>query len=332
MRALILAPFSESALERLRGRMEVSYQSWMDTRRLWSPEELVEHIQRDGVEVLVVEADFIFAEVFAEARSLRFVGVCRGSPENVDVRAASENGVLVVNTPGRNAVAVAELTVGLMIALARRVVAASCLVRSGEWLDPVGPYVELRGMELAGRTTGIVGLGAIGREVACRLRAFDMAILVHDPYIKAGEAQEVGAARVELDRLMSQSDFVTLHCPLTPETAGLIDGRRIALMKPTAYLVNTSASGLCQETALVEALMSRRIAGAAFDVFEAHPLPPQSPLLGLDNVLLTPHLGGATDGTVERYSRMICDDLERFLRRERPLNLLNPEAWASHAA
>lgn len=274
---------------------------------------------------MVVEADFVFEEVFEQAHELRFVGVCRGSAKNVDLEAATRHGVLVVNTPARNAVAVAELTLALMLALARNIPAAHEFVKSGQWQDPVGPYFSLRGMELHGKVAGIVGLGAVGKEVARRLLALGMRVLAFDPFVGAEEMAGLGVQKVELDCLLRKADFVTLHCPVSPETIGLLDERRLRLMKSTAYLVNTAGWEVVAEKALLQTLKERRIAGAAFDVFPTHPVPPRFPLLELDNVVLTPHIGGASDGTLERQSWMMVEEIERFLRGEQPLNPLNPQ-------
>ncbi len=327
MKALILAPFHPQALGRLRSKIEVVHESWMDTRRLLSPEELIERIQSQNLQIVIVEADFVFDEVFHATNTLRFVGVCRGSVNNVDIDAATEHGVLVVNTPARNAVAVAELTVGLMLSLARRIPTAHSMVQSEEWQDPVGPYISLRGVELAGKVAGVVGFGAIGSEVAKRLCAFDMKVVAYDPYVNPEKIAKVGARQVDLNGLMKESDFVTIHCPVLPETIGLIGADEIGSMKPTAYLVNTGGWEIVDEAALLNALEQRHIAGAAFDVYQTHPVPQQSPFLKLDNVVLTPHIGGATDGTVERYSRIMCQEIERFIEGKRPQNLVNPEAW-----
>jgi D-3-phosphoglycerate dehydrogenase len=331
MKALILAPFHPASLSRLRSKIEVVYESWMDTRRLVSPEELVERIESEDLQIVVVEADFVFDEVFEGTKKLRFVGTCRGSPDNVDVEAATEHGILVVNTPARNSIAVAELTLSLMLSLARHVPAAHFTVQSGNWLDPVEPYISLRGTELTGKAVGIVGLGAIGCEVAKRLRAFDMEILACDPYVSPERLASLGARRVELEQLMRDSDFVTIHCPVTPETTGLLNGLLLSLMKPMAYLVNTAGWEIVEEKTLLEALEQTRIAGAAFDVYETHPVSLNSPFLKLDNVVLTPHIGGATDGTVRRQSEMMARDIERFVEGKRPLNLVNPRAWKQDA-
>lgn len=327
MKALILAPFYSSSLERLGRSLEVTYESWMDTRKLLSPEEFIDRIQGRDIAIVVIEADFVPREVFEQATKLKLLGACRGDAFQVDMEAATEYGVLVVNTPARNAVAVAELTLGLMLALVRNIPAAHNMVRSGGWVDPTAAYFSLRGTELTGKTIGIVGIGAIGRQVARRVSAFETSILAYDPYVDPDRIKEMGAEPLELDELMARSDFVTLHCPASTETMGLINSHRIALMKPTAYLVNTASTLVIDGDAIVQALRERRIAGAAFDVYETWPVRPDSPLLGLDNVVLTPHIGGATDETVVRHSQMIADDIERFLRGERPKNLLNPQVW-----
>lgn len=332
VKALILAPFQYQALERLRTRMEVIYQSWMDTRRLLSSQELVERIQSHDLPIVVIEADFIFDEVFENTDKLRFIGICRGSVNNVDIDAATKHGVMVVNTPARNAISVAELTIGLVLSLARHIPAAHSMVQSGKWLDPVGPYISLRGVELAGKVAGIIGFGAIGSEVAKRLRAFNMQVLVYDPYVNPEKIAQVGARQADLDGLMKESDFVTIHCSLSPETKGLIGADRIGLMKPTACLINTAGWEVVDEKTLLNALEQRRIAGAAFDTYQTHPLSPQSPFLKLDNVVLTPHIGGATDGTVARYSQMMVEDIERFIDGKRPKNLVNLEVWRKSVA
>ena len=331
MKALILSPFHPKFLERLRSKIEVIHESWMDTGRLLSPEEMIERIQSQDLQILLIEADFVFDEVFECADKLRFVGICRGAVNHVDIDAATEHGVLVVNTPARNAVSVAELTIGLMLSLARHIPTAHSMIQSRKWLDPVDPYISLRGVELAGKVAGIVGLGAVGFEVARRLRAFDMAVLVYDPYINPEKIAKAGAKQADLRELMEKSDFVTIHCSASTETAGLVGPDMIDLMKPTAYLVNTAGWEIVDERSLLDALKQRRIAGAAFDIYQTHPVPLQSPLLELNNVVLTPHIGGATDGTVERYSRIMAEEIERFVEGKRPQNLVNPQVWRGDA-
>ena len=321
---LFLAPFAEPELQRLARRLHVHYESWTDSRRLHDPEELEARLNDLGASLLVIEIDFVFGEIFEAVRGLEFVGICRASTNQVDVDAATARGVAVVNTPGRNAQAVAEHALGLMLALARRIPEGHGYVMAGRWLNPLEPYVELRGVELAGRTLGIVGLGAIGRRLAAMATAIGMTCTAYDPYV---DDPPPGVALMGLDDLLAGSDFVSIHAPGTGETGGLLDDRRLSLMKPTAFLVNLSAAGIVDREALAAALQGRAIAGAALDVFETHPIAPDHPLLALDNVVLTPHVGGATDETVRRHSRMMADDILRFLDGVRPANLVNLAVW-----
>ena len=323
-RLLVLAPFSEPALKCLREAVQVCYESWTDTRRLYAPEELASRLSAEYASILVIEADFVLADVFEAAPSLRFVGVCRSSTDHVDVEAATEHGVVVVNTPSRNAQAVAEHALTLMLSLARRVPQAHRYVADGRWSNPAEPYLTMRGVELAGRTLGIIGLGAIGQRLAGMASALGMACLAYDPYASCAPQ---GTTLAGLEALLTGSDFVAIHAPLTRETDGLLDARLLGLMRPTSYLMNLSDAAIVSEEALVDALRQRRIAGAAMDVFETHPLSPGSPLLSLDNVVLTPHIGGATEETVERHSTAMAGDILRFLAGRRPLNLVNPDAW-----
>ena len=323
-KALVLAPFSDSQMAALRQDVDVTYESWTDTRRLHAPDELASRLNEERNAILVIESDFVFEELFDAAPSLRFVGICRTATDHVDVEAATARGVLVVNTPGRNAQAVAEHALGLMLSLARRIPMTHAYVSGGRWLDPVEPYLTMRGVELSGRTLGIVGLGTIGRRLASIASALGMTRLGYDPYVTAPPK---GVRMTELDDLLAASDFVSVHAPRTPETEGLLDAARLSLMKPTAYLVNLSDASIVSEEALAAALREHRIAGAALDVFETHPILPASPLLALDNVVLTPHIGGATEETIERHSKMMTDDIRRFTAGERPVNLVNPTAW-----
>lgn len=327
MKALILAPFDSSVLERLRSTIDITYESWMDTKRLLSPQEFIDRIQDQGVEVIVVEADFLPREVFQKAPNLKFVGVCRADVLHVDVAAATESRVMVVNTPARNATAVAELTVGLMLSLSRKIPVVHEMVRSGKWVDPTAAYFSMRGSELWNKAIGIVGFGAIGRQVARRLLAFEARVMAHDPFVAPGQMRAARVTPVDLDELMAQSDFVTLHCSTVAQTVGLIGARQIALMKPTAYFVNAASAYVVDQEAIIQALRERRIAGAAFDVYQTWPVKADDPLLELDNVILTPHIGGATAETILRHSQMIAADIERFLRGQRPEHLVNPQIW-----
>ena len=324
MHALILAPFDERQIHRLRARMDVSHESWLDTRRLTDPDDLNARILAEDISILVVEADFVFEETFQECPELKFVGICRTSTAQVDLEAASEHGVLVVNTPGRNARAVAEHALALILSLARRITQSHEYVSSRSWLNPVAGYTDFRGVEVGGRTVGVIGMGAIGRTLAKMCVGLGMKVVAYDPYVTDAPSD---VSMVDLATLAQVSDFVSVHVPATSDTMGLLDAEFFAHMKPTANLINCSDYQIAEETALLDALRNRRIGGAAFDVFETHPITPNSPLLDLDNVLLTPHIGGATDETVERHSRMMTDDIICFIEGRRPENLVVPEVW-----
>lgn len=305
----------------------MEYESWTETYRLHSPEELVDRINGDHIDVLVIEADFVFAEVFQQATTLKYLGVCRSSLAHVDLQAATEHGVLVVNTPGRNARGVAELTMGLMLSLARRIPRLDSYVKSGSWEDPVEPYISMRGVELCGKTLGIIGLGNIGRAVSKLARAFGMEVVACDPYLGAHGTRVSGARLGPLDQLLKVSDFVSIHTPANDETHGLLGLSSLLLMKPGSYIINVADHSVIQQDALVQCLTSGHIAGAALDVHQTHPIAPSSPLLNMENVVLTPHVGGATDGTVLRQSWMMADDIGRYTRHQRPKYLVNGEAW-----
>lgn len=327
MKALVLAPFAEDALKALKAMLPVVYESWTDTHRLYAPEDLAGRINEQEVAVLIIEADFAFEELFEAAAPLRFLGICRQELNHVNLEAATRHGVAVVNAPARNAQAVAEHTLGLMLSLARRIPQADSYVKSLRWEDPVEPYLSMRGIELYGKTLGIVGLGAVGRRVARLGRGMGMRVLAHDPYLGEPGQRLRGAQLASLETLLRVSHFVTLHVPASSDTENLLDARRIDLMRPSAFLVNTSTYAAVDTEALVEALRSGRLGGAALDVHPSHPIPSTSPLLALENVVLTPHIGGATEETVARHSWMMVDAVGRFMRGLRPRNLANPAVW-----
>jgi D-3-phosphoglycerate dehydrogenase len=234
----------------------------------------------------------------------------------IDVDAAREHDVWVTNMPGSNAAAVAELAFGQMVALARHSVAAAAAVKANRWAE--GP--RFVGSELAGKSLGIVGMGNIGTRVALRARAFEMALLVCDPYIPASHVTALGGRWVGLEELFRESHFVTLHCPLNAETRHMVGAPQLALMKSSAFLVNLARGGVVDEDALLECLRDRRIAGAAIDVMEAEPPRKDHPLLALDNVLTTPHIGGSTREAQTRGEWGAAEEVIRVLQGERPQN------------
>jgi D-3-phosphoglycerate dehydrogenase len=323
MRALILAPFSEYYLARLRGKLDVVHESWLDTGVLQDPEELGRRLDAGNYQILIVEADFIFEEVFEAAPGLRLVGTCRNALNQIDVECATAHGVTVTHAPGRNTNAVVELTLGLMLSLARRIPAAHTFVSGGGWREPVVGYRRLRGREIAGSTVGVVGFGQIGREVARACAMLGARVIAHDPVVSAEDIRAEGVEPTALRDLLAQADFVTLHVPDADATHHMVDASFLGCMGQSAYLINTSGGSAVDPSALADALERGVIAGAALDVFEGHPLPQSSPLMVAPNLIMTPHIGGATEETIERHSRMLTEEVERFVAGEPLLHAVN---------
>jgi len=327
VRVLILAPFADGPLEELREEAEVVVESWLETGLVQDPEQLGARLHRERFDGVVVEADFLVSETFDAAPRLKFAGVCRSATNQVEVDAATAKGVVVVNTPGRNAIAVAEHTLGLMLAVARRTAESDRFMRGRKWDLPSGPYRDLRGVELNGKVAGVVGLGAVGRRVAALCNAFAMHVLAYDPFVTPVQSEKAGAVWSSLDMLLESADFVTLHAPPHADGAPLLNAARIGSMKQGAVLVNTASAELVDDVALAEALRTGRLRGAGIDVFRSHPVEPSHPLLDIENAVLTPHIGGATDGTIERYSAAMAVDLIRFKSGEKPLHMVNGDVW-----
>lgn len=314
-------------LEVLRERLNVvGHYNWAEEGGRFLPAgELIERLQ--GCQVLFTESDEITEHILAESPSLCLIAVCRGTVINVDLEAATRHGVAVLNTPARNAFAVADLTVALMVMTARNLIAGADALRAGKWYEggKRWAYLQFQGDELPGKTVGLVGLGAIGRLVARRLSGFDMTLLGYDPYVSTVEAAAFGVDKVELDDLMRRSDFVSLHAPLNDATRGMLGAHELALMKPSAYLINTARAALVDEEALLETLRERRIAGAGIDVFHREPVPADYPLLHMPHVVAIPHLGGASRDVIAHQSRIAVDSILSFTTGE-PKNVVNPEA------
>jgi len=244
--------------------------------------------------ILIRSATQMDAEAIAAGRQLKVIARAGVGLDNVDVKSATEAGVMVVNAPTSNIVSAAELAIGHLLSLARFIPDANQSAKAGEWKRSA-----FTGTELFEKTIGIVGLGRIGTLVAQRLAGFDATIIAYDPYVTPTRAQQLGVQLATLDEVMEQADFITIHIPRTPETTGLIGAEEFAKAKPSLRIVNCSRGGIIDEDALVEALSSKKIAGAGLDVFVNEP-PTDSKLLGLDNIILTPHLGASTDEAQEK--------------------------------
>lgn len=266
-------------------------------------------------EALIAGPEPVSARVLAAAPRLRIVNAPGVGYDHIDIEAAARRGVAVCICAGSNHYAVAELTLGWMLALARRIPQMDRAVRAGQWPSITGP-------EFRSKTLGIVGLGHIGKALALMARGLGMRVLATDAFRDIKFASEHQIDYVPLGRLLREADFVSLHCPLTPQTRGMINDATLAQMKPTAYLLNTARGPLVDEPALADALRAGRSAGAALDVFATEP-PGDNPFVGLDNVILGSHRGGATTEAIARSAEVALENVTRALRGERPLYRVN---------
>ena len=318
-KALVTAPFRGAGLELLASLCsDIVLDPWIDHRplRLYNSEQLAERVAEEGADLLIVESDSVKGPVLD--LPLIAIGSCRGNPTNVDIPGATAHGIPVLRAPGRNADAVAEITVGLLYAVNCGIVRADMDVRAGQvYRDGTIPYQRFRAWELAGRTAGIVGLGAVGRATKWRLEGLGLEVISADPFSPD--------ATHSLDDLLAIADVVSLHAAVTPETEGLIGAAAFGKMKEGAIFINSARAQLHDTDALVMALQSGQLAGAALDHFVGEHLAIDHPLCSMPNVVLTPHIGGATWDTETRHSASIANGLAELLAGGRPDNLVNPE-------
>lgn len=330
MKALITASFHPDGLERLRRHMPVEYEDWRASKHIYfDGQQFAERIRTAGADVLIVEADLVHEDVIDNC-TLQLIGCCRGDPINIGIERATARGIPVLYAPARNADAVADLALGYMLALARNIFTVNTLLKQGQMRfhsakDYLGVYETYGGFELGGITVGIVGFGAIGQAVAKRLHGFGSRCLGFDPYVPAEVFAAQHTQSVPLNDLLQQSDILTVHCPDLPETQGLIGAQQIHMLKRGAYVLNLARAAIVDEDALYAALTEGHIAGAALDVFRDEPLQPHNRFIALPNVLLSPHLGGATRDVVRHQTDLIVDGIEAWLRGERPAHIVNPE-------
>lgn len=318
-RALVTAPFRGEGMDLLQRLADVVYDPWIEhvPLKLMDGEQLAARVREEGADILIVESDFVNGPVFD--LPLTLIGSCRGDPNNVDIPAATKAKIPVLRAPGRNADAVAEMTVALLFAANRFVVPADADVRAGRvYAEGMIPYQRYRAWQLAGRTAGIVGLGAVGRATQWRLEGLGLRVLSYDPY-------NPDATHTSLDAMLPECDVVSMHAVVSPETENLMGAAQFAAMKPGGIYVNSARAALHDIDALVASLQSGHLGGAALDHFKGENLPADHPLCSMPNVVLTPHIGGATYDTEANHSAMIAGDVARILNGEQPINCVNPE-------
>ncbi|MDI2029397.1 2-hydroxyacid dehydrogenase [Saccharopolyspora sp. TS4A08] len=278
-------------------------------------------------EIVATQMAPFTGDVLAAAGNLKFVGVCRGGPVNVDLQAATDNGVIVSYAPGRNAAAAAEFAVGLMLAALRRIPGSDAELKDGNWRGDYYAY-DNAGIELEGSTVGLVGYGAIGRIVARVLRAFGSTVLVADPFADPAQVAGEGIELVELEELLRRSSVVSLHARLTPETRNLLNADNLKLLPEGAVLVNSARGGLLDYAPLPDLLRSGRLGALAVDVYDIEPPPRDWPLFDAPNVITTPHLAGATRQTAHRAAEIVAGEVGRFLEGRQPRFVANPDVLA----
>ena len=317
--ALVTAPMRGEGFDLLRSFADVVYEPWIDQDplRMYNAEQFAARVADEGATIVVAEADECAGPLFDQP--LFAVASCRGDPKNVDVTAATAANVPVLRAPGRNADGVAEIAIALLLASTRGLCTADREVRAGEiYRDGTIPYQRFRAWQVQGKTAGLVGLGAVGRALRWRLEGLGMNVISYDPY-------SADATHTDLDALLAACDVVSLHAPVTPTTKGMIGAAQFAAMRDGAVFINTARAELHDHDALVGALSAGKVAAAGIDHFAGEWLDPDDPLTKLPNVVLAPHIGGATFDTEANHSLLIATDLARLLAGETPVNIVNPE-------
>ena len=328
MKAFVSSRISDKWLVELKKKFpDLECYDWFEHGML-STEEMKKKI--NNCHLIVTESDTISAEMINNVENLFAIVDFRGTVINIDIEAANQKGVVILNTPGRNANAVADLTIALMIMAARNIVRGINALRNGLWTEKgrYWIYQNHQGYDLPGKTVGLIGLGAIGKLVSQRLTGFDVHTIGYDPFVREEEAASIGVKLVSLDELFQTADFVSLHLPLNKQTKNMFGERELRMMKSSAYLINTSRAAVFQEDVLIRCLTEGWIAGAALDVYHSEPLDASYPLINLPNVICTPHLGGATYDVIEHQSETGIGGLLEFMQGKNPDNIINPEAIA----
>ncbi len=310
MQILVADPIAEEGLEILRHYAQV------DIKPKLKPEELKAII--GNYDALIVRSQTqVPAEIIEAGEKLKVIGRAGVGVDNIDVAAATKKGIVVVNAPTANTVSAAEHTIALMLALSRNIPKANSQLKSGRWQRK-----ELVGTELRNKTLGIIGLGNVGSEVAKRAQAFEMCVIANDPFVSTNYARKLKVDLVPLDQLLEQSDFITLHVPLTATTKGLIGAEELAKVKPTVRIINCARGGLVDEEAVVKAIEDGKIAGAAFDVFSTEPVTNSSRFKS-DKIVVTPHLGASTIEAQANVAKDIAEQVLTVLQGKHPRYAVN---------
>ena len=314
---LVTAPLRGDALDELREIADVVFEPWIEhvPIRLYRSADFADKVRSERADIVVCEADSCKGPVLE--LPLTAIGCTRARPDNVDIEAATAAGIPVLTTPGRNADAVAEMTVALLMAVNRFVVAGDRDVRAGTMFGKTLPYQRYRAWQVAGQTAGLVGYGAVAKAARWRLEGLGMTVIANDPY--ADDATH------SLDDLLGTADVVSMHAAVTPETVAMMGAEQFGAMKPGAIYLNTARAALHDTGALVAALESGHLGGAGLDHFEGEILPTDHPLTAMDNVVLTPHIGGATYDVESNQTAIVVAGIKAILAGERPLNCANPE-------
>jgi D-3-phosphoglycerate dehydrogenase len=347
MRVLVTANMSDESLDRLRNDLgfEVDYHPRSVRKDKYSLDKTAELLK--NTEIFIVGYEGVSGQLMDQADDLEVIASSRGGPEaNIDIGAATERGIPVLYSPGRNAVSVADFTIGLMISVSRHIAYAHQLLHTGTYTgEPSGdavthgeredvtwgagknsPYVHLKGPELNEKCLAIIGMGDIGKRVAQRAKGFGMDIRGYDPFVDTETMAEYGVTKIDdLHSLLPSADFITLHVPVNDHTRGLIGPDEFELMHTEAYFINTARGALIDQDALLKQLDQGTIGGAALDVYDDEPLPDSHPLLDHPNVVTTPHLGGAAYEVIDRHSKMVVDGIAALYSGDQPDHIANQE-------
>lgn len=339
MKVLVTAEINMSFLKELEEICEITIAGWGKELRKLDEDEIIKLLK--GKDILITSYDEITKKVIDSCKSLKLIACTRANPVNIDIDAARQKHIPVIYTPGRNSDCTAEFTIALMLSISRRIPMAYKSLKDGLYLESENvkhsikkglkedvtwalgkdsPYVVFKGQQMKGHILGMIGYGSIGKKVANIARSFGMYIYVYDPFLSEIEINDNVIKKVSLDKLLSESDFISCHCKVDESTRGFIGENEFNMMKKTAYFINTSRGAIVKEEALINALRERKIAGAAVDVFASEPLNKNHPFITeLDNVIITPHLAGATHDAIDNHTIMIVEEIKRFLKGEKML-------------